>query len=70
VLVAEQPSGGAKKKETRDLQSRGVRGVVVRVAREKVAVAVDDDGGGEEKERGLDGRVWIVRLADDVTYKR
>ncbi|KAK4190557.1 P-loop containing nucleoside triphosphate hydrolase protein, partial [Podospora australis] len=45
--------------------------VVTRVGRGVVAVAVDQDG-DEEKGEGLGGdkRVWMVKLADEVTYRR
>ncbi|KAK1985371.1 hypothetical protein LZ30DRAFT_378252 [Colletotrichum cereale] len=67
VLVSEQPAGNAKKKEVKELESKGARGVVTRVRRETIGVAVDE-GKGEERE--FAGRVWIVKVADDVTYRR
>ncbi|KAI0890553.1 DNA helicase [Annulohypoxylon maeteangense] len=67
VLVAEQPAGSAKKREVKDLERKGVKGVVVRVKREAVAVAVDEE---REDMTGFAGRVWLVKLADDVTYRR
>lgn len=69
VVVAEQPAGSAKKREVKELERRGVKGVVVRVGRGVVGVAVEgeEDGGGGE---GLGGRVWMVKVADEVTYKR
>jgi DNA polymerase alpha-associated DNA helicase A len=78
VLVAEQPaSGGARKREVREREAGGVKGVVTRVGRAGLGVAVDgDEGGGREKGEGegvLSGgekRVWIVKVADDVTFKR
>ncbi|KAK1446961.1 hypothetical protein CCUS01_12108 [Colletotrichum cuscutae] len=66
VLISEQPAGNAKKKEVKELESKGARGVVTRVRREVVGVAVDE-GKGEERE--FTGRVWIVKVADDVTYR-
>jgi DNA polymerase alpha-associated DNA helicase A len=66
VLVAEQPAGSAKKREVKDLEKKGARGVVTRVSRGWVAVAIDE---GKE-EVGFSGRVWAVKLADEVTYKR
>ncbi|KAF5592647.1 HCS1-DNA helicase A [Fusarium pseudoanthophilum] len=66
VLVAEQPAGSAKKREVKDLEKKGGRGVVTRVNRGWIAVAVDE---GKE-EVGFLGRVWAVKLADEVTYKR
>ncbi|KAK6948332.1 hypothetical protein Daesc_010098 [Daldinia eschscholtzii] len=75
VLVAEQPAGSAKKREVRDLERKGARGVVIRIKRDAVAVAVDEDkedatatfGSGGS---GSSSRVWLVKLADDVTYRR
>ncbi|KAF4955496.1 hypothetical protein FGADI_4469 [Fusarium gaditjirri] len=66
VLVAEQPAGSAKKREVKDLEKKGARGVVTRVSRGWIAVAIDE---GKE-EVGFLGRVWAVKLADEVTYKR
>lgn len=66
VLVAEQPAGSAKKREVKELEKKGARGVVTRVQRAFVGVALD-----EGKEDGVDsGRVWVVKLADEVTYRR
>lgn len=67
VMVAEQPAGSARKKEVRELEARGSRGVVTRVGRSAVWVALD----GEDDE-GVVGakRLWLVKLANDVTYKR
>ncbi|KAM0280751.1 hypothetical protein ACHAQH_003921 [Verticillium albo-atrum] len=65
VLVAEQPAGAAKKRELRELEAKGGRAVVSRVRRECVTVALE----GEE-EGDWSGRLWIVKLADEVTYKR
>ncbi|OIW35059.1 DNA helicase [Coniochaeta ligniaria NRRL 30616] len=68
VLVSELAAGGAKKREVKEMEKKGVRGVVVRVARGAVSVAADEEK--EDAVAGLGGRVWIVRLADEVTYKR
>ncbi|KAI1213944.1 DNA helicase [Annulohypoxylon truncatum] len=67
VLVAEQPAGSAKKREVKDLERKGAKGVVVRIKRDAIAVAVDED---KEDAAGFGGRVWLVKLADDVTYRR
>lgn len=66
VLVAEQPAGSAKKREAKDLEKKGTRGVVIRVAKGAVSVALDE---GKE-DAAFTGRLWIVKLADEVTYKR
>lgn len=65
VLVAGQPGGSAKKREVKELEEKGARGVVTRVAKEAVWVAVDE--GNEELPLG---RIWVVKVADDVTYRR
>jgi DNA polymerase alpha-associated DNA helicase A len=66
VAVAELPSGSAKKREVKELEAKGARGVVVRVQRGSVGVALareEDDVPGA-------ARLWVVKLANDVTYKR
>ncbi|KUI62514.1 DNA polymerase alpha-associated DNA helicase A [Cytospora mali] len=68
VLVSEQPAGSAKKREVKDLERKGVKGVVTRVRKTDVGVALDEDK--EDASAALGGRVWIVKLADDVTFKR
>lgn len=68
VVVSEQPAGSAKKREVKELERKGARGVVTRVWREKVGVALDEER--EDAMGGLGGRVWIVKVADDVTFKR
>lgn len=66
VLVSEQPAGSAKKREIKDLEKKGVRGVVTKVKRESLSVAADE----EREDVQLSGRVWLVKLADEVTYRR
>ncbi|TPX17977.1 uncharacterized protein E0L32_011945 [Thyridium curvatum] len=79
VLVAAQPAGAAKRREMKEMERRGVKGVVVRTRRADVSVALDGGGGGADGKGGADGgdedavlggRVWMVKLADDVTYRR
>lgn len=67
VAVAGQPAGSARKREVRELEEKGGRGVVTRVGRASVGVAMERE---EEGEGGLGGRLWVVKLANDVTYKR
>jgi DNA polymerase alpha-associated DNA helicase A len=67
VLVAEQPAGSAKKREIKDLEKKGVRGVVTRINKGAISVALDE---GKEEAAAFGGRVWAVKLADEVTYKR
>lgn len=66
VLVAEQPAGSAKKREMKDLEKKGVRGVVIKVQRGFVCVALNDD----KEDVAFGSRVWIVKLADEMTYRR
>ncbi|SPQ18669.1 80f67aa2-ff00-4db9-a73a-690f3cb75107 [Thermothielavioides terrestris] len=78
VLLSEQPSGQARKREVRELERRGVKGVVTRVGNAVVAVAVDekaedregDGSGGVGALLSGEKRVWIVKVADDVTFRR
>ncbi|ESA44185.1 DNA-binding protein SMUBP-2, variant [Neurospora crassa OR74A] len=74
VVVSEQPAGSAKKREVRELEKKGAKGVVTRVGRGVVGVALDEDKGEENVVGtgglGGSGRVWMVKLADDVTYRR
>ncbi|KAK4079562.1 hypothetical protein Trihar35433_667 [Trichoderma harzianum] len=66
VLVAEQPAGSAKKREVKELERKGARGVVTKVQRAAVNVALDEG----KDEVVFAGRVWMVKLADEVTYRR
>ncbi len=66
VVVSEQPAGSAKKREVKELESKGCRGVVTRVGRGAVWVALDR----EEDDVAGSRRLWLVKLANDVTYKR
>ncbi|KNG45444.1 P-loop containing nucleoside triphosphate hydrolase protein [Stemphylium lycopersici] len=66
VAVQEQPSGSAKKTEKKDLANKGAEGVVLRVRRENVEVVLDK----EDADVPSGGKLWIVKLANDVTYKR
>jgi DNA polymerase alpha-associated DNA helicase A len=67
VMVSEQPAGSAKKREVKELEAKGTRGVVTRVGKTAIWVALD--GEGEDEEVGMK-RLWLVKLANDVTYKR
>lgn len=76
VLVSEQPPGSAKKREVKELESKGARGVVVRVGKGEgqapvVSVALDREEDDENALGGTGGRrLWVVKLANDVTFKR
>lgn len=70
VSVAEQPAGSAKKREIKEMEKMGSRGVVTRIWRTTVSVALDGDGDGEEVDGSGSKRLWVVKLANDVTHKR
>ncbi|KAF2220410.1 AAA domain-containing protein [Elsinoe ampelina] len=65
VGVAEQPKGAEKKKDRTEMEKKGVQGVVVKVMREVVVVALD-----KEEVDVPGGKLWLVKLANDVTFKR
>lgn len=68
VVVAAQAAGGGKGVVGGDPAAKGAKGVVARVTRGAVGVALDEEG--EDAVGSMSGRVWVVKLADDVTYKR
>ena len=72
VSISEQAAGSAKKKELKDAELRGVKGVVTRVGQRAVWMAVDSEREGKDEDEGIDWgkRLWIVKLADEVTFKR
>ncbi|KAI7627828.1 DNA helicase [Hortaea werneckii] len=63
--VAEQPKGAEKKKERESKEKQGVEGVVTKVQKEAITVALD-----KEEVDIPAGKLWLVKLANDVTYKR
>ncbi|KAK3114423.1 hypothetical protein LTR53_007273 [Teratosphaeriaceae sp. CCFEE 6253] len=63
--VAEQPKGAERKAERDGMQKRGVDGVVTRVQRESITVALSKDEADVPGEK-----LWLVKLANDVTFKR
>ena len=70
VRLSEQPKGSAKKKDVESLRSKGVEGVVTRVGERAVWVAIGKQGIDSDDEEVPDGKLWLVKLANDVTYKR
>ncbi|KAF2867655.1 DNA helicase-like protein [Massariosphaeria phaeospora] len=66
VAIQDQPAGSAKKTEKRELANEGVEGVVLRVRRENIEVVLDK----EDADTPSGSKLWIVKLANDVTYKR
>ncbi|KAF2452979.1 DNA helicase-like protein [Lineolata rhizophorae] len=61
--------GGAGKKEKQSNADKGVEGVVVRVKQDAISLAL---GKGDDRDDAdlPQGRVWLVKLANEVTYKR
>ena len=72
VRVGEQAKGGARKKEVAEMKGKGVEGVVTRVGERAVWVAVGKDGDSNDADGEVlgEGRLWLVKLANDVTFKR
>ena len=71
VRVSEQPKGGAKKRDAEALKSKGAEGVVTRVGQRAVWVAVGKDGSKDDDDvDALGEKLWLVKLANDVTFKR
>ncbi|KAM3070857.1 hypothetical protein ACMFMG_009775 [Clarireedia jacksonii] len=64
VVVSELPGGSAKKREVKELEEKGCRGVVTRVGGRAIWVALDGEDDAVEGKR-----LWVVKLANDVTYK-
>ncbi|KAK3621329.1 hypothetical protein LTR56_022865 [Elasticomyces elasticus] len=64
--VAEQPKGAERKKEREGMEKRGVDGVVTKVQRETITVALDKD----EVDIPGGNKLWLIKLANDATYKR
>ena len=67
-LIATQPAGSAKKKEVKELEDKGSRGVVTRVTKASVSVALDKEE--DDADANLWGRLWLVKLSNDITFKR
>ncbi|KXT18854.1 hypothetical protein AC579_3535 [Pseudocercospora musae] len=63
--VAEQPKGAEKKKERENMEKKGVEGVVTKAHKSTITVALD-----KEEADVPTGKLWLVKLANDVTYKR
>jgi DNA polymerase alpha-associated DNA helicase A len=72
VRVETQPAGSATKREKVEVTASGVEGVVHRVYENKVSVAVDisGDGGAVDRIWTTGKRLWIVKIANEVTFKR
>lgn len=67
VFVVEQFVGSVKKREIKDFEKKGVRGVVIRINKGVISVVFDE---GKEEVVVFGGWVWVVKLVDEVMYKR
>ena len=56
VRVGQQPKGGEKKNEKRSMEGKGMDGVIVRLSRTTVRVALDKE---DDEGDGLGGRLWV-----------
>jgi len=56
VAVQDQPTGSAKKTEKRELEKKGVEGVVLKVRRENVEVILDK----EDADVPSGGKLWML----------
>ncbi|KAH0339334.1 DNA helicase, partial [Aureobasidium melanogenum] len=65
VGVSEQPKGAEKKKERQDMEKKQIQGVVVKVLREIIVVALDKD---EVDIPG--GKLWLLVNSASVFWKR
>ncbi|KAF1351062.1 P-loop containing nucleoside triphosphate hydrolase protein [Delphinella strobiligena] len=65
VGLSEQPKGAERKKAREDMEKKMVQGVVVKVQKEALVVALEKDDVDIPA-----AKLWIVKLANDVTYKR
>ncbi|PPJ53322.1 hypothetical protein CBER1_00937 [Cercospora berteroae] len=63
--VAEQPKGAERKKEREAMEKHGVEGVVTRMNKTAITVALD-----KEEVDVPNGKLWLVKMANDVTFKR
>ncbi|RKF62126.1 DNA polymerase alpha-associated DNA helicase A [Erysiphe neolycopersici] len=78
VALAEQPSGTARKSQVRDLEHRGMKGVIVKITSSRIALALEEKQDyqiSDEAEAKLalllnQKRLWVCKLADEVTHKR
>lgn len=73
VRIEVQPAGSATRKEKSDIKDAGVEGVVQRIFDNKLSVAINpaaDDSAAVDRILTAGKRLWIVKLANEVTFKR
>lgn len=67
VRIEEQPAGSTKKHALAEASKNGLEGVVSKVNDERITVTLSHE---DAEPSSLRGRVWIVKLANNVTYDR
>lgn len=68
-----QPSGSATKKEKSEIKDAGVEGVVHRTFESRVSVAINpasDESAAVDRVLTSGRRLWMVKLANEVTFNR
>lgn len=73
VRIEVQPSGSATKKEKSEIKDAGVEGVVHRTFGDKVSVAINpasDESAAVDRILTSGKRLWMVKLANEVTFNR
>ncbi|OQO09929.1 hypothetical protein B0A48_04284 [Cryoendolithus antarcticus] len=70
--VASQLKGGERKAEKKEAEGKGVRGVVTRVRRGEVWVALDAERDGQDERVPGEGgeRVWLLKLDNSAPHNR
>ncbi|KAF2211502.1 hypothetical protein CERZMDRAFT_43292 [Cercospora zeae-maydis SCOH1-5] len=63
--VAEQPKGAERKRVREAMEKHGAAGVVTRMNKTAITIALD-----KEEADVPNGKLWLVKLANDVTFKR
>ncbi|KAK9466890.1 P-loop containing nucleoside triphosphate hydrolase protein [Lipomyces arxii] len=66
VAIEKMPS--TTEKRTKQANSARVEGVILRVTASTISVSIEDQFG--DKALALDGRLWVVKLVNAVTYTR
>ncbi|QIW96499.1 hypothetical protein AMS68_002017 [Peltaster fructicola] len=64
--VAEQPKGSERKKEREGIEQTRVTGVITKVRREDITVALDK----EDAEAPSGAKLWLLKLSNESTHKR
>lgn len=67
VRIEEQPAGSAKKLAMAEASKNGAEGVVSKVSDSKLTIALSHEDG---ELPSTNGRVWVVKLANSITYDR